>query len=135
MTTKQTLYWDPRSSTLESIGRFGCVTGLWSSGLCRVEYLHPSFVILHLHVSRQTTHSSNAVYPTKYVPLVCGVDNGDGNGHLFLYIVIPYVRLPEHGAILLLRLFRLFNSSFESPWRLKSYLASLKHQIGVVVEI
>ena len=34
-----------------------------------------------------------------------------------------------------LRPFRLFGSSFESPWRLKSHRTSLNVQIGVVVEI
>ena len=48
---------------------------------------------------------------------------------------IPFVRFPKYGAIPPLRPFRLFDSSFESPWRLKWGGTSLNLQIGVVVEI
>ena len=48
---------------------------------------------------------------------------------------VPYVRLPKPGAIPPLRPFRLFDSSFESPWRLYLHSTSLNLQIGVVLEI
>ena len=49
--------------------------------------------------------------------------------------ILPYVWFPKYGAIPPLRPFRLFDSSFESSWRLKSYSTSLNVQIGVVVEL
>ena len=48
---------------------------------------------------------------------------------------VPSVRFPKHGAILPLRPFQLCDSSFKSPWRLKSYCTSLNVQIGEVFEI
>ena len=42
---------------------------------------------------------------------------------------------PKHEAIPPLRPFRLFDSSFESSWRLKSHRTSLNLQIGAVLEI
>ena len=48
--------------------------------------------------------------------------------------VVPSVWFPKPGAIPSLRPFRLFDSSFESSWRLKSFSTSLNIQIGVVLE-
>ena len=48
---------------------------------------------------------------------------------------IPYVRLPKYGAIGTLGPFRLFDSSFASPWQLKLHDTSLNLQRGLVVEI